>query len=47
MGVLALQRVQPCLIWSSGTPDMGKTLRRGQAVTCVDSFGQVEKIAKI
>ena len=25
---------------------MGKNMRRGQVVTSVDSFGQVEKIAK-
>ena len=44
--MLAFQRVQPRLIWSYETPDMGKNLRRGQVVICIDSFGQIEKIAK-
>ena len=33
-------------MWSSITPDADKNFRRGQAVTPVGRFGQVDRIAK-
>jgi len=41
--MLAFQRDWPHLNWSSKTPDIGKLLRRGQAITHADSFNKLLK----
>jgi hypothetical protein len=41
--MLAFQRIWSRLIWSSKTPDIGKYLRRGQAVTSPGRFDQLTK----
>jgi hypothetical protein len=41
--MLAFQQIQPRLIWSFRTPDIGKYMRRGRAAAFVGRFRKLEK----